>query len=498
MNEENELFELPEGWIWVHVNQLYNIIGGGTPSTKIEEYWGGDIPWITSQDIHDLKDIRIRKWITREAIEKSTTKPVPKNSILVVTRVGLGKIALTGNLICFNQDIQALVDNTGLLYPFYSLYYLSKAIQIFRYKHRGTTVGGVTKKQLAELSFPLPPLEEQKQIVTKIEELFTNLDAGISSLVQTKNQLKKYRQSLLKYAFEGKLTEEWRKIHEDELELASVLLEKIKEAHNKEGKRKKRKYKDNFVDDSDLYELPEGWIWVHVNQLYNIIGGGTPSTKIEEYWGGDIPWITSQDIHDLKDIRIRKWITREAIEKSTTKPVPKNSILVVTRVGLGKIALTGNLICFNQDIQALVDNTGLLYPFYSLYYLSKAIQIFRYKHRGTTVGGVTKKQLAELSFPLPPLEEQKQIVEILEQQFSIIDELEKTIEINLKKAERLRQSILKKAFRGKLIPQDSSDKPAHLLLERIKAQKEREKNDKRKSKKNTFDSNQTRLIDYDK
>jgi len=496
MNGENELYELPKGWVWTTLGEIsLNPQYGWTTKAKKQ----GTLHLLRTSDITSHKlNWDLVPFCEKEPPDKD--KYLLEDGDIVISRAGS-----VGHSYLIRNPQEAIFASYLIRFkPLNVGSYISKFLkspfywEIISEKSIGIALPNVNAKKLKKIPIPLPPLQEQQRIVSKIEELFTNIDAGISALIQTKTQLKNYRQSLLKYAFEGKLTEEWRKIHKNELEPASTLLEKIKEEQKKEGKRKKRKNKDNSVDDSDLYELPEVWVWVQVDQLYDIIGGGTPSTKIEEYWGGDIPWITSQDIYGLKDIKIRKWITREAIEKSTTKPVPKNSILVVTRVGLGKIALTENLICFNQDIQALIDNTRLLYPFYSLYCLSKKIQIFRYKHRGTTVGGVTKKQLAKLSFPLPPLKEQQQIVEILDQQFSIIDELEKTTEINLKKAERLRQSILKKAFKGKLVPQDPSDEPAHLLLERIKEQKEREKSDKRKSKKNTFDSDQTRLIDYDK
>ena len=169
--------ELPEGWVKTNVGQLYDVIGGGTPSTKIEKYWKGNIPWISSADIYDLYDIRSRRNITIEAVKNSATNLVPSESIIVVTRVGLGKIAYTKTPICFSQDSQALVGNNSLIDPHYAIYYLSKAVQIFKHSNRGTTISGVTKKQLSELSFLLPSFNEQKRIVSKIESIFSQIDA---------------------------------------------------------------------------------------------------------------------------------------------------------------------------------------------------------------------------------------------------------------------------------------------------------------------------------
>lgn len=141
----------------------------------------------------------------------------------------------------------------------------------------------------------------------------------------------------------------------------------------------------------ELHQLPDRWIWTTVGQLYDIVGGGTPSTKIPEYWNGTVPWISSADIYGVKDIRPRRHITQDGIEKSATNLVPEETIIVVTRVGLGKVAITKKPLCFSQDSQALIGNSSLLNPNYSLYYLSQAVQIFKYKHRGTTIAGVTKK-----------------------------------------------------------------------------------------------------------
>ncbi len=247
--------KLPKNWVRARVGQLYNIVGGGTPSTNITKYWAGRIPWITSADIYGLKDIKSRKQITNAAVENSATNLVPAGSIIVVTRVGLGKVALTKTSMCFSQDSQALVGN-DMLFPDYSLYYLSQAVQIFRYEHRGTTIGGVTKKQLSELPYPLPPLAEQQRIVAKIEELFSQLDAGIEALKKVRAELKRYRQAVLKYAFEGKLTEEWRRKNPP-IPIAILRGDGSLAPLSKEGKKE-------FVD---LPELPEGWHYRKLKEL---------------------------------------------------------------------------------------------------------------------------------------------------------------------------------------------------------------------------------------
>lgn len=388
------------------------IIGGGTPSTNKNEFWDGNIPWITSADIHGIREVVIRKKTNENGIKNSSTNLLPKGSIIVVTRVGLGKIAIAPCDLCFSQDCQGLILKNEVISNSYALYFLSKAVQVFKYESRGTTINGVTKKQLVNLQIPVPPLPEQEQIVAKIEELFSELDAGVANIKTAHEQLKVYRQSLLKWAFEGKLTNE----------------------DVKDG------------------ELPEGWKRFKVKEIcIKILGGGTPSTKNKEYWNGNIPWISSADIHGIKKVLPRKKITLEAIENSATNFFPAGGIIVVTRVGLGKLAIAPFDLCFSQDNQGLILNKNVVDTDYAVFVLSQAVLSFKQNSRGTTINGVTKKQLAELEIPIPPLTEQLKIVEELESRLTVCDKLEEDIKFSLARAESLRQSILKQAFEGKLV-----------------------------------------------
>ena len=212
MKEEQTINGLPKGWKKLRVDDVcVNIIGGGTPSTQKTEYWQGDIPWISSADIYGIKDLKPRRNISLEAVKNSAANILPKGGIIVVTRVGLGKLAVAPYDLCFSQDSQGLILKQDLISTEYALLVLHQEVQTFKHQSRGTTINGVTKKQLAELQIVLPPLEEQRQIVSKIEELLSELDKGIEELKIAQQQLKVYRQAVLKWAFEGKLTESWRK-----------------------------------------------------------------------------------------------------------------------------------------------------------------------------------------------------------------------------------------------------------------------------------------------
>lgn len=501
MTDELSLSDLPQGWVGTKVGEIYDIVGGGTPSTKVSEYWEGDIPWITSADIYDLKDIRPKKYINMKAVQNSATNLVPEESLAVVTRVGLGKVVLIQTPICFNQDIQALVGNRSLIYPEYSVYYLSQAVQIFKYEHRGTTIAGVTKKQLAELPFALPPLPEQLRIVAKIEELFTKLDAGIELLKKIKAQLRRYRQAVLKYAFEGKLTEKWRETHKHELEPASVLLDRIKEDRRKVGSRKYMELSSGDI--SDLHELPELWSWTELNHVAEFKNGINFNKKQKGDKGIltiDVLNMYSKSVFvDLTKLyRVDKPVKNEYLLRYGDILFVRSS---VKREGVGWSSgfkeISEPVTFCGFIIRGRLQDPRIL-PEYLTYFLrmDSSREVIIRKGSQVTITNISQDSLGRIQVPIAPANEQHKIVEEIERHLSVADEFEMTVENGIKQAERLRQSILKRAFGGKLVPQDPSDEPASVLLERIKAERAGLdiKGKARKKSKGKVNSNQMRLI----
>ena len=155
----------------------HSILSGGTPSTKVEEYWKGDIPWITSADIADIKTATPRKYITQEAMRVSATNLIPKGNVIVVTRVGLGKLLKNSFDVCISQDSQGLILKEDIN-PDYVAHILKPKVEEFKSISQGSTIQGVTKKQLAEIRIPLPPLEVQREIVAEIEGYQKVIDAN--------------------------------------------------------------------------------------------------------------------------------------------------------------------------------------------------------------------------------------------------------------------------------------------------------------------------------
>ena len=453
MNELiSEKDSVPKGWIKTTTDSVATIILGQSPPSSTYNQEKKGLPFFQGKTDFGLMYPAVRNWCS------DPKKSAEKNDILISVRAPVGSTNISKEKCCIGRGLAAIRPLSGVnyLWIFYHLRLLKNNIAM---KGTGTTFQAISGTQLKSIILSIPPLNEQKRIVSKIESIFAQIDATkeqlemlVSKTKFVPGSLNTLRNSVLKQAFEGKLVPQ-----DLNDEPAEILLKRIS-----------KDFKELILKND---RLPKGWTKTNVGQLYDIIGGGTPSTKIEKYWKGNIPWISSADIYDLYDIRPRRSITVEAVKSSATNLVPSESIIVVTRVGLGKIAYTKTPICFSQDSQALVGNNSIIDPHYALYYLSKAVQIFKYSNRGTTISGVTKKQLSELSFFLPPLNEQKRIVAKIESIFGNIDSIEKQVNDAIRSLNMLKQSVLKLAFEGKLVPQDPNDEPASVLLEKIKLQK---------------------------
>jgi type I restriction enzyme, S subunit len=343
--------------------------------------------------------------------------------------------------------------------------------------------------------FLLPPLNEQRRIVEKIEELFTKLDAGVQSLKQSQALLRSYRRSVLKAAVEGELSREWREAHKDELEPASELLERI--LQERRVKFSGKKYKEPASPDtSNLPALPDGWVWASPMQLASSdqhslgIGPFGSSLKVEDYKDAGVPLIFVRNIRSRTfNADGTKYVT---VEKAAQLKAhfAKGGDVLVTKMGdpPGDACLyPGNHPTAVVTADCIKWRLSPLLPWRQLFvhFINSPLvhnEILRIT-RGVAQLKVSLGRFSHIAIPLPPLEEQHFLVEDIERRLSVVDKLEATIEANLKQAEGLRQSILKRAFSGNLVPQDPNDEPASALLKRIRVEREAAKPKARKGRK---------------
>ncbi|MFZ2631115.1 MAG: restriction endonuclease subunit S [Desulfosalsimonadaceae bacterium] len=228
----DELKELPEGWELVKIKDIFDFKGGGTPSKADPSFWNGQIYWASVKDIKGDYLLDTVDKITQKGAENSATNIAEPGDVILITRISPGKTITTKIRAAINQDLKIVKPKYETHSDF--IKYLLKSIERKCIKlSSGTTVLGLSLNNLNEIETPFPPLPEQHRIVAKIEELFSSLDKGIENLKTAQAQLKTYRQAVLKWAFEGKLTNE----------------------NVKDG------------------ELPEGWKWVQIDEIGKIETG---------------------------------------------------------------------------------------------------------------------------------------------------------------------------------------------------------------------------------
>jgi type I restriction enzyme S subunit len=284
-------------------------------------------------------------------------------------------------------------------------------------------IPGISREDLLVHTLPLPPLAEQRRIVVAIESAFAVIDEIERNKADLQAAVAVVKSKILSLAVSGKL------VRQDENdEPAAVLLERIKTERFKlikagEIKADKRGKDAAAPRDNSYYEkLPAGWEVATVDSLFDIVGGGTPSTLQTEYWGEGTPWFSSADIDESGNIAPRRSVTKLGLESSTTNVVEKDCVVVVTRVGLGKVAVLACDMCFSQDSQALVPYfKEALYNRYVYYFLFHEMQSLKHAGHGTTISGITKKQLADIVFSLPPYAEQKRIADMITALYWILD-----------------------------------------------------------------------------
>lgn len=408
-------------------------------------------------------------------------------------------IGMDGDFNCNRwKGPKALLNQRVCKVTVTSKYYVAKFMDIvlpgylkaINEKTSSVTVKHLSSNSIAEIPLPLPPLPEQRRIVTKVEELFTQLDAGVGALTKAKAQLKHYRQSVLKSACEGRLVPTEAELARDEgrdYEPADVLLARIRkerrkqwEAEKKRKGKKSAKYKEPAAPDvSGLPELPEGWCWVNVdsftvfgpqNGLYlpkSAYGVGVSIIRIDDFQ--DDSSRSAHELHqvnaDQNDIRKYSLMENDLVINRVNSPTHLGKCLVVVERNLPSI--------FESNMMRLRLSASVN-PFFVGFYLrsvSGKKRLISNAKWAVNQASINQKDVVSTPAPLLPLAEQHRIVAEIERRLSVADEIEKTIDQSLKQAEHLRQSILKKAFEGKLVPQDLNDEPASVLLEQIKKEK---------------------------
>ena len=514
---------LPDSWTYTRLDQLAVVVAGNPAPQGSQHFKNGRFNFVR---VHDMGVNGNNTFLTktRDLINEATAatmRLIPANSVLFTKS---GASTLLNQRAVLAKD-SYVVSHIAAAIP-------SKCVNskwLFHFLHlidfatlaHATNMPSLPLSRAKAIRVPIAPTAEQARIVTKIEHLFSELEKSIESLKTAQAKLNVNRQAVLKQAFEGKLTARWREESRDKLEQPEQLLDRIKQEREERYKQQLQEWKTTVKkwekwdgsgtrgkkitkptsakalssigqkDQEPPLDLPNEWVWVKFGQLFSIspqngvykpaseYGDGTQIIRIDDFYDGQL--IRHSGFKKLR-------LNHEEIEKYKVR----NSDLIINRVNsiehLGKCALveslTENTVFESNIMRCRVINDVISKAYVAAYLASHEgrNRLCKNAKHAVNQASINQTDVANTLVPITSMEEQLLIVQKIRLRLSQANALISQIEALLKQAGALRQSILKKAFSGQLVAQDPNDEPASVLLERIRAEREKAAKNKRSRK----------------
>lgn len=390
------------------ISEIGEIVSGATPKTTVSANFGGDIPWITPADLSGYSKKYIShgaRNLTMQGYNSCSTQLMPPGSVLLSSRAPIGYVAIAKNKICTNQGFKSIVPKEIIDSEF--LYYQLKSLRnVLQDLGSGTTFKELSAKKLSSVQVVVPPIEVQHAIVSKIEELFSRLDASVAELQTAKEKLKVYRQAVLKEAFDSV-----------QVNSPKVTIKSVCDA-----------IKVGIVVKPTQYYVSQGGVLAFRN-------ANVRRNHIE-----DKDWAM---------------ISQEGHLRNLKSQVHKDDVLIArSGVNLGMAAaVPPKYDGYNAiDVVIAVPKKEFILPRYLAQYTNSpyGLEIVKRNQHGAAQGHLNVKEYGNLPIFLPDIQEQYHLLEKIESRLSVCDSIDQTIDASLQQAEALRQSILKQAFEGNL------------------------------------------------
>ncbi|MBI5103129.1 MAG: restriction endonuclease subunit S [Nitrospirae bacterium] len=482
LHKPHDKKDLPEGWEWKTVGEVCRTKSGGTPSRKKESYFTGSIPWVKSGELPDGFVAKIEEFITEDAISNSSAKLLPAGTLLVALYgATVGKLGILRNVTTTNQAVCAIFPPEHIDTK-YLFWYLRNVRSDLVAQAIGGAQPNISQGILRTLPIPVAPLNQQKLIVSEIEKQFSRLDEAVDGLKRIKANLKRYKASVLKAAVEGKLTEEWRKknicrggvpppcpcppnntgtgrgdLAPTKDETGAELLKRILAVRKKKWEEKNpgMKYKEPVAPDTaNLPELPEGWVWATVEAICEQVVDcphSTPHFQEEGHPCIDTNWMTPDGL----SIEKARFVSQEVYQARIARLIPQRDDIIFARegtIGTAIIIPDRMMPCLGQRVMLLRASSQFNGKLLMHALQSEVVRSqYRTQALGSTVPHINVGDVKRFTIPVPPMREQLTITAEVDRRLSLVREVETQVDANLTRAERLRQSILKKAFLGGLV-----------------------------------------------
>lgn len=468
--------ELPNGWVLTTLETIAHWGSGGTPSRSKPELYGGTIPWFKTGELGPKEIFNSEETITHDALKASSAKLFPQGSVVVAMYgATIGKVSILGREAATNQACavgipMAEVTSSGYLYN-----YLRSQKEAFVAAGQGGAQPNISQTVIKAWPIPIAPVPEQKRIVYKLDTVLTRVDAVSARLARVAPLLKRFRQSVLAAATSGRLTEDWRgNVHSKEGGLTVVERDaRAKEEllRNNPGLAKKKSTTHSKVNENYLFELPDNWCFSTWGQISEWITYGFTRPMPSTDQGQRL--LTAKDVHPFK-VRLESsgYTTQGAFFDLSEKDKPLFGDLLITKDGsIGRAALirTTESFCINQSVAVCwLRSTSMDRNFLEIVANADFTQRFvADMAKGMAIQHLSIVDFACCPVPVPPQNEQTEIVRRVETLFAFADRLEARLQAAQTATERLTPAMLAKAFRGELVPQDPNDEPASELLRRL-------------------------------
>jgi type I restriction enzyme S subunit len=452
----------------IHLKNTGSWSGGGTPSKANPAYWeGGTIPWVSPKDMKTFEIVDSQDKITPEAIADSPVRLVPAGSILMVVRSGIlahtFPVAIANTDVTLNQDMKAIIPRENIVPKFLAYQLISQSNTILtNCTKTGTTVSSVETKLLQSLPVWIPEEAKQEAIVADLDKQLSCLDETTSTLQAIQAKLTQARASILKAAVEGRLVETEAELarqsgryYEDAVELFERVT--LEAATQPEEGRKGKGVLASIKPDTEveLPEPPEGWTWVRIDAV-GVVQLGRQRTPKDHNGPNMCPYMrvanVFEDRIDLTDVKEMNFTPEEQesfrLEYGDILLNEGQSPHLVGRPAMWRDEVQN--ACF-QNTLVRFRATDVALPRYALIVFRAQLQARRYMKIAkitTNIAHLGAQRFAAVEFPLAPLAEQRRIVAEVERRFSVLDQVEATVNASLRRCGQLRQAVLKKAFRG--------------------------------------------------